>query len=359
VPSRHGGGADVAFVFVTPCYADHLTDVAELIQIHGHVKRVVGCSTTGLIANGYEHEGVSGLSMLFLRLPQTTIEIDFIEGDEMGFDPDDDRDPVPSIVLLHPMRLNAPAWLAQWNCAFPAVACIGAMASGKWESEGVFLFNEKGVLPEGVAGIVVKLYGGVRIENVLSQGCRPIGKPLTITGAHDNVLTSLGGRSARAVLFEAVQELRSKGTEIAPGMIHAGLAVSEFVDNYGRGDFIVRNIIGEDPLKGHVQLGALPHLGQTFQFQLRDSEAADEELRQQVKWIQSLVPESPRAILLFTCGGRGQSFFGIPHHDAGLFLDAFPSVSMAGFFGMGELGQVGLSNFLHGYTASAAIFYDA
>jgi small ligand-binding sensory domain FIST len=61
--------------------------------------------------------------------------------------------------------------------------------------------------------------------------------------------------------------------------------------------------------------------------------------------------------LLFSCNGRGTRMFQERHHDircvrAGLAAD----VPVAGFFAAGEIGPVGGRNFLHGFTASVAVF---
>ena len=65
---------------------------------------------------------------------------------------------------------------------------------------------------------------------------------------------------------------------------------------------------------------------------------------------------SPGGALLFTCNGRGTCLFGEPHHDAGCVRDAWGDIPLAGFFAAGELGPVGNENFMHGFTASIAVF---
>ena len=62
------------------------------------------------------------------------------------------------------------------------------------------------------------------------------------------------------------------------------------------------------------------------------------------------------AILMFTCNGRGTRLFPQPCHDVSAAEKALPGTPLAGFFAAGELGPVGNRNFIHGHTASFALF---
>jgi small ligand-binding sensory domain FIST len=62
--------------------------------------------------------------------------------------------------------------------------------------------------------------------------------------------------------------------------------------------------------------------------------------------------------LLFTCNGRGAHLFGTPDHDAGVVEERLGPMPLAGAFCAGEIGPVGGRNFLHGFTASLAVFGD-
>jgi small ligand-binding sensory domain FIST len=48
--------------------------------------------------------------------------------------------------------------------------------------------------------------------------------------------------------------------------------------------------------------------------------------------------------------------FGRPHHDAQALGQGLAGAPAAGFFAAGEIGPVGGQNFLHGFTATVAIF---
>jgi small ligand-binding sensory domain FIST len=61
---------------------------------------------------------------------------------------------------------------------------------------------------------------------------------------------------------------------------------------------------------------------------------------------------------LFTCNGRGSRMFSTPDYDAALIASELDDPPIAGFFCAGELGPVESKNFLHGFTASMALFSE-
>jgi len=109
-------------------------------------------------------------------------------------------------------------------------------------------------------------------------------------------------------------------------------------------------VVGADRQAGAVVIGAPVDLGTTVQFQVRDAASADSELT-------ALVAGSAEgAALVFTCNGRGSRLFGSPDHDAATVSEAVRGGAVAGMFCAGEVGPVGDRNFLHGFTASVALF---
>jgi small ligand-binding sensory domain FIST len=362
---RLGGPATLVFAFVSADWRPHLKEFIEIVQVEGRAPRIVGSSGYGLMGVGQEDENVSGVSLLFLRMPGT--EATRIEVDESdlrdaeagmpwsritGVEPDDFGS---WIALANPMRMRSEIWLRQWNTAYPGEAVFGGLCSGGPDPEDLFLFTEAG--ESRAALLLMRLAGGVRVGGVVSQGCRPIGEPLTITEVDRNIVVSIGQRRAYEVLEEAYESLEESEQAAARGNIFAGLAMTEYKDELRQGDFLVRNIIGGDPKAGVLALGAYPRVGQTLQFQLRDQDSADEDLRMQCAGAQTRYGQ-PFASLLFSCAGRGVRMFETPNHDAGIIEDVFGRVPLAGFFCNGEIGPVGGQNFIHGYTASAAFFLN-
>ena len=100
-----------------------------------------------------------------------------------------------------------------------------------------------------------------------------------------------------------------------------------------------------------------PRQGQTIQFQRRDAEAATYDLRALLERAKRELGNTPiYGGCLCTCSGRGLGLFGVPHHDANMIQRQLGPMGLTGFFCNGEIGPVGERNYLHGYTASLALF---
>lgn len=348
-----------AFVFATEDYLPHLADFTELLRVHGHIVEIGGCISLGTTGIGIEKEEGSGFSILvlgfddsrthFVDLTQAQLE-ENAESANWSMEPG--LEEVHGwIALLNPLTFNAEKWMAQWNKTFPGVPCIGGLASSNSNGENIAVFhNEK-----AVDGLAVGFSGSVRMIPALSQGCRPIGEPLPVTRVEANVIFSLGARPAYEALESAFNSLENSEKAEAKGNLLAGLAATEYVEEFKPGDFVVRNILGADPKSGAVAIGGFPRMGQTVQYQFRSREAAGFELRNVLE--KTNLEHKPLASLLFSCNGRGTHFFGKANHDAGMLLEVLGNHASAGCFCNGEIGAAGEGkNGIHGYTVSAALF---
>ncbi len=258
--------------------------------------------------------------------------------------------------LADPVDFSVETWLVEWNKAYPKVPCIGGLASGGASGEEIFLFKNREVVED--ASLALAFKGGVRIHPLLSQGCTPIGHPLAVTGAAKNTLLALGGKPAYEVLASAFESLSDDEKRRAQGNLFAGLATSEYLDDFKRGDFLIRNILGADADTGAVTIAAFPRVGQTLQYQLRDRHSAGVDLQARLLALRRQGVE-PFGSLMFSCTGRGKNLFGTANHDAGALERSFNALPGAGFFCNGEIGPVGPTNFVHGYSVSLALFANA
>ena len=357
-----GGPATVAFAFVTSDYLPHLEDFADTIRVDGHVLEIVGCTGGGLTANATEKESGSGFSILALHAENTSVTVHELSNSLVDSADGADfwRRQFPAatgwIVLTNPFGFGVDDWLTDWNAAFPGIPTIGGLASGGREAENIGVFHN-GRQIDG--GVLVGLNGALRLVPAVSQGCKPIGEPLPVTKAEDNIIFSLGSRPAYQALESAFQSLSETERSHAQGNLFAGIASTEYVEDFHPGHFLIRNIIGADPDSGAVVIAGIPRVGQTVQYQLRDRAAAHADLRRVLRHAANGNGSPVVGSLLFCCAGRGSGFFGKDGHDAGMLADVFGPHASAGFFGNGEIGPVAGRNCVHGYTASCAIFVEA
>jgi small ligand-binding sensory domain FIST len=237
----------------------------------------------------------------------------------------------------------------------PGAPLTGGMASAARAAGGNVLIRNDQTFNAGFVG--ASLSGPIRVQTVVSQGCRPIGQRFVITRAHDNVIETLGGRPALGALHDVVNALPLEDRQLLRNGLFVGRAISEYRETFGRGDFLVRNIMGVDDKAGTIAMGDYVRAGQTVQFHVRDAETADEDLRAMLENVRVLENDAPAGALLFNCNGRGTRLFvDSPCHDVNVARQHLPGTPIAGFFAGGEIGPVGGKNFVHGHTASFALF---
>jgi small ligand-binding sensory domain FIST len=357
------GKIDVAFVFFT---AEHLEEAEEMLEnvwLSLDPQCVIGCSAEGVIGGEVEIERSAGMALLVGQLPGVGLYPFHFESESawkqaLG-DPAVLRqrsgcgDATAAIIALaDPFTTPMTQWLAAMDAACPKMPIVGGMASSAQKpGENVLLKNDR-VYHHGLVGLA--LSGPITVETVVSQGCRPIGKPMVITKSHDNVIEQIGGRAPLEVLRDTVEELSDAERELLQNGLMVGRAISEFKERFGRGDFLVRNLVGVDESSGSIAVADFVRTGQTVQYHVRDAATADEDLAMLLE--SQALAEPAAGGLLCSCNGRGTRIFAESGHDIASARRAMPKTPLAGFFAAGELGPVGGKNFLHGHTASLALF---
>jgi small ligand-binding sensory domain FIST len=258
------------------------------------------------------------------------------------------------LVFAEPYHFDGESWLRQWNAAYAGVPFAGGLSSGLHEEQRSQVYLNGEVYESGL--VAVGLTGQVRLDCVISQGCTPIGAPWTVTRAERNFILTIANRPAYHVLVDTFNGLPREDQVRAQGNLFVGFASTEYREEFHRGDFLVRNLLGADPQNGAIAVGAWPRTGQTIQFHRRDALTATEDMGLCLRQARERLDVSRiYGGVLTICNGRGQHLFGKPNHDAGLIQEYLGPLPVVGFFGNGELGPVGRRNFLHGYTASLAL----
>jgi small ligand-binding sensory domain FIST len=177
-----------------------------------------------------------------------------------------------------------------------------------------------------------------------------------VTAAEGNVVFELAGEQALERLKTDLGNLSAEEQRLAAnGGVLAGLVIDENRSEYRRGDYLMRGLLGIDEDTGAIAIGEPVRVGQTLRFHVRDARSADADLRENLA--EAVDGDDIAGALLFTCNGRGTNMFPERDHDVravGETLDA--GDSLAGFFCAGEIGPVGGKPFLHGFTATLALF---
>jgi small ligand-binding sensory domain FIST len=404
-----GAKADLACIFVSMHHADAAGAVAHIVRRRLGPRVLIGCTAEAVIGGEVEMENAPGISVLAASLPGVRLHTFSTDNLPLPRDPES-VDPSPmgqaagiapdfraTILLADPFSvpLNTllPVMTAARNAALARAGAsdagrddadpprpgpiIGGLASASNRPGGNVLLHDDHLHRSG--GVGVTLSGPVRVDALVSQGCRPVGPPLVVTGCRGQMLTGLGGRPALEALEAVLDGLPEEDRQKLRRGLYIGRAVTEYKRRFGRDDFAIRNVVGVDKAHKHVAVADLLRVGQTVQFHIRDAQTADEDLGLLLD-LQKLYDE-PAGVLLFTCNGRGQRLFPAPHHDAAAFARAFSQapqppgevaaklgrpfpppgaqVPLAGFFAAGEIGPVGDQTFVHGQTACAAIFRPA
>lgn len=357
----------LGLIFLSPQLASHAEPILEILRVHAQIPLLAGCTGGSLIARDEEIEEAGGLVLALYYLPQAEVKSCYFTQQQLeesngpaywhhetGITPEQNNG---WLVFADPFHLDCEDWIQQWNQAYPGHHVFGGLASGHPQEESTSIFLNGDVFHAG--GVGISFGGKVELAGLVSQGCTPIGETWTITKAERNFIQEIGNRAAYHVLAETYNQLAEDDQQKARGNLFVGLVVNEYLEDFHRGDFLIRNLLGADPSSGSLAIGALPRLGQTMQFQRRDAVAATEDLVALLRQTQRrLAGRRIYGGCLCSCNGRGSQLFGYPHHDARLIFQHLGLSGVAGFFCNGEIGPVGERNFLHGYTASLALFVE-
>lgn len=354
------GGPDtppsLAVVFASPDHADGAAAVVDAVHEAVAPAALIGCVGEAIVGGAREIEGAPAVSTWLGWFPEKVrpYHATFTPADDGGeFVGWPGGDPGEVHVLIaDPYTFPADRLLDEMDRQWPATVVIGGMASGAIRPGETRLFLDRDVLHEGAVG--VRLPDAVDVRTLVSQGCRPIGPPLVVTRARGNVIEELAGRPPLERLREVWQAADEGDRRLLSSGLHLGRVIDEHKEELERGDFLIRSVLGADRDSGALVVGDVISVGETVRFHVRDAESADDDLSSLLENLD----HSPAGALLFTCNGRGTRLFPGPDHDAALVSKVLGEPAVAGVFCAGELGPVGPRTFLHGFTASLALFYE-
>jgi small ligand-binding sensory domain FIST len=357
---------DLLVVFASQHHLFHYGRILPHLQKHVHPKILTGCSAGAVIGGGVEIEERPGITLTAAMLPEVHHRLVHLLGEQLpeldgsprlwrdliGVDPEVG----PQFVVLgDPFSIDLSRLLQGLDYAYPGAPKVGGLASGAHGPGGNALFVDHHTHRSGA--VVLALWGNIEVDTIVAQGCRPIGKPVRVTDCDGNLLKEIDGRSPKDFLQELYEELDERDRALARHALFLGVVMNELQEEIGAGDFLIRNILGMHRETGIMAVGAQLRPGQTVQLHLRDGETAAHDLSALLaRYRRDAEDPAPAGALLFSCLGRGEALFGEAGHDTRCFREAVAPVPIGGFFCNGEIGPVGGSTYLHGYTSAFGIF---
>ena len=362
-----GKSVDLTIIFVSPQFKDKYEDIPKLIRDRISSKHFLGCSGGGIIGGGKEAEQQAAFSMTCANLPD--VEIQEIHTDTMKL-PDQDTAPSvwrewlgvdveknPSFIFLaDPFSFQGEEFLAGVDFAYPNSSKVGGLASGAQAQGGNALYLNDKIHNNGLIGLA--LSGNIGMDTIVAQGCRPIGEPVKVSKCDGTLLTGMDGQPPLELLQNVYEGLDENDKSLVQTSLFLGIEMDPLKDNPQQGDFLIRNIMGVEREIGGIHVGTLLREGQLVQFHLRDKAMSAEDLKLMLtRYKANKNFKNTSGALLFSCLGRGQYLYGKPNHDADMFRDHIGDISLGGFFCNGEIGPVGKTTFLHGYTSSFGLFH--
>ena len=348
-----GPEPDAAVLFVAGAHIGAIGDLSEAVHRLLQPRAFVGATAGSVIGGPVEVEDSSAISLWAGNVGRSeAVRLEVVRSPDgvavVGMPDNAALGNRTLLLLADPFGFPAEAFAAASNHQYPHLTIIGGVASAGGPGADRFLIGDA-VVGEGAVGIL--LPEGLGEVARVSQGCRPVGDPYVVTGAEANTITSLASRPALDRLRETIDEANEEDRALLTRGLHIGMVVEEKAEEYRRGDFLIRGVLGADHTAGTIQVGARAPVGTTVQFHVRDARGAADDLAEILRHVDA------DSALSFTCNGRGTSLFGVAHQDASAVSGAIGGGPLAGMSCAGEFGPVGGENHLHGFSAAVLFLH--
>lgn len=357
---------DLLIAFASHHYAGALAHVPTLLQEHVPARVMIGSCAGGVIGNGEEVEDAPAVSLCAACLPGVDIAVSHRTTEGM---PDEDAPPnvwrawlgVPAspagvVVLADPFTTRMDGLIAGLDYALPGVPKIGGLVSGGRKAGDSVIWVNGAVYSQGAA--LLALSGEIEVDTVVAQGCRPIGRTLNVTRCDQNVLLEVDREPPLRYLAALVEQLSEEDRHLMRHSLFIGIEMDPLEKEPKPGEFLIRNLVGIDYQTGRLAVGAMLREGQRVQFHLRDRRTSAEDVERQLRQAREGTVPRPAGSLLFSCLGRGAALYQAPNYESRCFADIIGGVPPAGFFCNGEIGPVGGSTYVHGYTSCFGLFRE-
>lgn len=343
--------ATLGIVYVTDHLAAHLSEIVrELGQACG-VEQWCGTVSLGIAAPGLEIFDEPAISLLLLSLPKGSFRLLPSSGDDLALPPElppwlEAQGGAGGLIHADPRTPDLAEMVASLAELY-GVEAVGGLSASRAEQAQTAGSTSLGAT--SVLGLSGALFApGIRPLHGLSQGCSPLGPLRQITAAEGKLIASIDGRPALTVLAEDV----GAGLTEDPRYQLAGVHMALPIPGGSAFDYLVRNILGIDPVGGVIAVGEEVEPGQRLQFVRRDATAAAGDLDRMLGEVLRQLEGPPRAAVYISCVARGPHLFGPGSQELQRLHAVLGEIPLTGFFAQGEI----CNRRLYGYTGVLTLF---
>ena len=367
-------GFDAVFTFISSQFTQDMERISDRLSASLSPGVLLGCTAEGVIGNEQEIEAGPAISLVAARLPGVRLtpfalqrgssdwHRTLLDADKFCHAVEIPQDTQLIVLLSDPFSTPIDDVLHSFNNWYPGIPIVGGMASGSLRPNGNALLVNRQITQEGTVGVA--LSGGLSVDVIVSQGCRPIWRPFRVTAAHRNEIYSLEERSPLGWIQDLIPTLSEEDRLLLQNGLFVGRAIKRGgqagvppPEQLGRGDFLIRGLVGINQENGAIAISDSVLDGEMIQFHLRYALTAQEDLEMML--IPQMFRQPPSGGLLFACNGRGTRLYDHPNGDISIIRNNLENLNLAGFFCAGEIGPVRGKNFLHGHSISLALFRPA
>lgn len=361
-----GRPAHAVFVFLGPDHASRSALVRDRVRDACPGASLVGGTAMGVVGGGREHESAAALSVAAAHLPGVDVRALHVTQERL---PSQDAPPAawqamfgvmpaarPSFVwIADPFSIRPDALVAGLDFAYPGHVTVGGLASGASGPGEQVLFCDERLVRTGAVGLA--LSGDVVVVPAVAQGCRPFGPVMRVSACQDNLLLALDGEPAMDAVSRVLREAAERDRSLARvSALFLGIDADPFAAPDDEGPWLVRNFLGRERDGAGLFVGEMLRQGRRVRLHVRDRVTSAEDLDRTLRRCADRAGTACAGALLFSCLGRGMGLYGVPDHDTRAFQTRFPDVALGGFFCSGEIGPVGGTTYLHGFTSSFGLF---
>lgn len=353
---RTAGTEALGIVYATAAFTPHLGELLDWLRGSTGVSHWTGGVGLGVCCGPTEYDDEAAVVLMLADLPPASFRV------FSGRHPIPDARGNAAIVHADPGTTDLPELLSELSERTDSGLLFGAII-GDTPGRGSQVAD--GVLAGGVSGAIFS--SSVGLLSRVTQSCVALGEEHFVSGCTPNFLHSLDGRPALDVLLEDLEVaqpvrnsrrgediLRALPTERLRGGLLVGLA-GEGAPGPGFGDFLVRNVVGIDPLNRLVAIAGAANAGERAVFCTRDSEAARLDLIRICTELRGEVEDRdcvPLGAVYHSCSGRGAALFGASGAEAAIIRHNLGDIPLIGVYCNGEIQ----GDRIYGYTGVLTLF---